>query len=586
MKFFGAILIAAVLATAGLPAKAAQVHWKTPRIQYAVEGKPLKEVLRDFTASQGIAASIASGVEGSVSGKFSMSPQAFLETLALTFGFVWYYDGSLLEIAPASDVQSTILSFKYSSMDDLRMTLDRLALSDKRFPIVYDDMQHTAIVSGPPHYLQLVSNVARGLEVNASRLVGTQIRIFKLRHAWASDHDVQISGQKVSVTGVANVLNSLFNNNPDSAGSQTNVTQNLNKVAPMADVSGATGGPLMPPLPAGFKGGSLGEGGSLGAQMSAFLGVQSPGAQNNGNSSKGQTTGADGETNSGLPIIRADARTNSVLVRDLPGRMEQYAELIEKLDVKPKLIEIQANIIEVDDNALEQLGIDWRVHSGRVDIQTGNGKTEQTTFNNALNPNFGTTAIGTGQGSVNASPTGLSMTTLLGDSGRFLLARINALEQNNQAKIEASPKVTTLDNVEAVMDSQQQIHVRVQGYTAGQLYSISTGVSLRVLPMVVENGDKTQIKLEVSIEDGQFSRTQTVDSIPMVATTRINTQAFIGHGQSLLIAGYRNQQTGDNISGIPLLSKIPLIGGLFRYRDTSNTRREQLFLLTPRIIEL
>ena len=178
------------------------------------------------------------------------------------------------------------------------------------------------------------------------------------------------------------------------------------------------------------------------------------------------------------------------------------------------------------------------------------------------------------------------MTAVLGDAGRYLLTRINALAQTNQAKIDASPKVTTLDNVQAVMDARQQVFVRVQGYTAGDLYSISTGVSLRVLPMVVEENGQTQIKLEVAIEDGAFSATQTVDSIPVVQTSQINTQAFVPEGQSLLIAGYRNDTNSFGVSGIPVLSKIPLIGGLFRSHDKNKSHMEQLFLLSPRIVDL
>jgi len=379
----------------------------------------------------------------------------------------------------------------------------------------------------------------------------------------------------------------------------------------MKDVSGSTsggspiggaplGGGLMSPLPAGGPAGYFVSGGNPAMTpasarssdpMQGFFGAAVP---KGGDAAQAAMTVPSGESGSlgGAvltdiqPVVQADARTNSVLIRDVPERMDQYADLIQQLDVKPRLIEIEAHVIEIDDGALEQLGVDWRAHNSHVDLQTGTGQTAQNGYNGTLNPTFGTTNIGTNSTMVNATPGGLALTAVLGDAGRYLLARINALAETNQAKIDASPKVTTLDNVQAVMDAKQQIYVRVQGYTAGDLYSISTGVSLRVLPMVVEENGQTQIKLEVSIENGAFSPTQVVDSIPVVKTSQINTQAFVPEGQSLLIAGYRNDQNSTNVSGIPVLSKIPFIGGLFRFHDNNRSHMDQLYLLSPRIIDL
>jgi type III secretion protein C len=173
---------------------------------------------------------------------------------------------------------------------------------------------------------------------------------------------------------------------------------------------------------------------------------------------------------------------------------------------------------------------------------------------------------------------------VLGNAGRYLLARVNALQESNLAKIDASPKVATLDNVEAVMDHKTRFFVRVSGYTAADLYSISTGVSLRVLPMVVEENGQQQIKLKVNIEDGTVT-SQQVDNIPIITTSTINTESFVNQGESLLIAGYRVDSSTNGETGIPLLSKIPFLGALFRYRSHENSHMERLFLLSPRILD-
>ena len=137
---------------------------------------------------------------------------------------------------------------------------------------------------------------------------------------------------------------------------------------------------------------------------------------------------------------------------------------------------------------------------------------------------------------------------MLGDAGRYLLSRVDALTQTDKAKVDASPKVTTLNNVEAVMDNVTRFFVPVAGYASADLYTVSTGVSLRVLPMVVEENGTTQIKLDVTIQDGQLS-SQTVSNLPVITSTNINTSAFISQGQALLIAGYRVDNRSSTVSG-------------------------------------
>jgi type III secretion protein C len=264
--------------------------------------------------------------------------------------------------------------------------------------------------------------------------------------------------------------------------------------------------------------------------------------------------------------------------------MDQYPSLIARLDVKPQLIEIEAHILQVEDDALSQLGVNWTAHNSHIDLQTGNGTGAQNTYTGTLAPGFGATTVAGGVTAA-AAPAGLALTTVLGNSGRYLLANIEALQQDNRAKVEASPKVATLDNVEADMADQTQFFVRVSGYTSADLYSVQTGVSLRVLPMVVEEDGHTRIKLDVSIQDGQLTGQQ-VDNIPVISNSTINTSAFVNEGEALLVAGYRTRNQSVSNSGVPVLSKIPVLGNLFKSTEQSDSKMERLFLVTPHIIAM
>ncbi|MBN3825112.1 EscC/YscC/HrcC family type III secretion system outer membrane ring protein [Burkholderia sp. Ac-20384] len=572
------------LGTLAAPAAAAAVPWKKAIVDYQAQGKDLTDVLRDFGSSQGLPTRIAPGVSGTVSGNFHLPPRRFIDTLAASFGFVWYYDGSVLDITTASDLQSRLVKLDTAGTASLRSALDRLHIGDDRFPIVYDNAQGTALVNGPPRYVQMVAAVASRLDSNAARSSGTEVRVFPLSHAWAKDRTVPINNQTVTLEGVASVLNGIYHPGNAKNPAQTGVDRvrsaaaGVKRNVPLNNVNGLadSGASVPPPIPLGEKGKGMFSGLTGQPSSAVMAAVGEPPAPDG--------APAESSDDDRLPVIVADQRTNSVVIRDRTDRMTQYGALIERLDVKPQLIEIEAHIIEIDDNALQQLGIDWTAHNSHVDLQTGSGTGPQNMYNGGtITQNFGNTTLA-GNVIAAASPVGASLAAVLGDAGRYLMARVSALQQTDAAKIDASPKVVTLNNIEAVMDNQTQFFVPVTGYTAADLYSISAGVSLRVLPMVVTEDGHTRIKLDVAIQDGQVNTAKTVGNLPTVTNSTIDTQAFIDEGQALLIAGYRAESDLNGVTGVPMLSKIPLVGALFRTKNTQRNRMERLFLLTPRVI--
>jgi type III secretion protein C len=553
-------------------AHATPVTWRHTTVHLSVDSKDLKDVLRDFTASQGIVATISPDVQGTVSGTFDLPPRKFIDTLAATFGFVWFFDGSVLSISSANDVTSQLVKLDFADTRTLQETLKQMGIDDGRFPISYDAEQGTALVTGPKRFVSLVSDLAHNIDRNADRRTGSEVRVFHLKHGWAADHDVMIDGKSVKVPGVAHILQTLYQ--PTKDDDQSSLRQSgggsdasgAERLSPLADAGGqqsggspfaGKGGSLFPPLPGNMGGGGAasndGDGG-YGGFGGAGAASGGPGS---GDADRG--TGATPKGSATLPVINADAQTNTVLIRDLPDRIGQYQELIDKLDVKRQLIEIEAHVIEIDDNALKQLGVDWHARTGSVSLASNNS----AGLANPAQPNF---------------------SAVLGDSGRFFLANISALESQSLAKIDSSPTVATLDNVEAAMDNKTRFFVPVQGYTSGDLYSVSTGTLLRVLPMIVNEDNTTQIKLRVYVEDGHMTG-QEVSNIPVVTTSSISTEAVIYQGESLLIAGYKVDSSANGVSGVPGLSKIPVLGALFRYRQNSDSHMQRLVLLTPRVVE-
>ncbi len=601
-RFMAALLAGCVFSafsTFGTMAHAAPMPWQATQLDYVADHKDLKDVLRDVSASSGIPTWISSQVQGNVSGHFQTSPQALLDRLAGTFGFVYYFDGAVLRIYGANEMTSATIGLSEASNAELRASLARLGVSDRRFPLRFDDNARTTIVSGPPRYVELVSDVARLVDAgHTSQQADQVVRIFPLRYAWASDHRVSIDGQSINIRGVATILRSLYDpdprNQPDSQTAPQSDAHRLRSVGdsdggapdggsrpraapPASDGNWTTGlqglvggtpagaatGGLNPPLPRGAR--SVGESSGDGASGNVERQMQVLGLQ------------------SDQPIIQPDPRTNSILVRAQPRRMAAFASLIASLDTRPAVIEIDASIIEITDDALKQLGVDWRVHSSHVDFELGNGQNAQAGNPGSLNPQGFNNPNDSSAAGVLGTPVGGVFTAVIGGAGKYLLSRVTALEQSNQATINASPKVATLDNVEAVMDNKKTFYVPVSGYQSADLYSISAGVSLRVLPMIVRGTDSSRIRLNVHIEDGQLT-SDTVSNLPVVSNSTIDTQALINEGESLLIAGYVVDQQTNGTTGVPGLSKIPLIGGLFRYKSNQGQKFQRLFLVTPRVI--
>jgi type III secretion protein C len=126
--------------------------------------------------------------------------------------------------------------------------------------------------------------------------------------------------------------------------------------------------------------------------------------------------------------------------------------------------------------------------------------------------------------------------------------------------------------------------VRVAGNEEVDLYNISVGVLVKVTPHIIatENGHK--IKLSIDVRDGQLSD-YSVDGIPVVEESSINTQAVINANESLLIGGTTSENQYKNVRKIPLLGDIPLLGALFRSKKDQKIKRERLFLISPRIID-
>ncbi|WP_342611336.1 type III secretion system outer membrane ring subunit SctC [Burkholderia ambifaria] len=574
-----ALLTASLCVTIAQPARAADLRWRNKPFTIVANGKKIGDFIRELASSQGVTAVVDPKVDGVISGRFSGTPQQTLDTICSTYGLTWYYDGSFLYVDPADQSQTQMIPIPPNAAGEIGRSLQAMQIPDKRYTLVINDRANSVYVAGPRRYVELVRQAVGSVGDPSANGAHADIRAFRLRYGWASDFTINRSGKEVTVPGVATILRRLFGkgggtNEPPSstplgqAARQVKLGSGLTIAVPRLD---------FPDISGGARQGSYGGGDSAAGGFSPF------------------SNAGGGDT---LPQIVADPAINAVIVRDLPENMYRYQSLINQLDERPRIVEINVTIIDINEDSLDSLGIDWRLHTTHGDVQIGNGQNPlngNTQYNGAGNPPL-TFGIGTSEtGQTGAFlPTGIALTASIGGSLRnYLLTRVNALAQKGQAQLRSKPKVLALDNTEAILENLTQFYVQVQGYQDSSLYSVTTGTSIKVTPMIVDeairnaaavSGNPQSVMMSIDIQDGNIVPGQAVSNVPVIQQRNIVTKTMIDEGKSLLIAGFNDDEVRLNKSGVPWLSDIPLIGNLFKYTDKSGNHMERFYLLTPRVV--
>jgi type III secretion protein C len=513
------------------------------------ENEQLADTLRDFCSAQGINAVLSPKVTGSVNGRFDrFSPGQFFTQMTTAYGLIWYFDGNILYIYRSDEVVSRIIKLASLSIEKLQKALDRLDITDIRYPMKHSREDGILIVSGPGRYVELVADTASMLEQNEADTNAAQsnrrvIRVFELKYAWADDQTFTFMDKDVTIPGVASSLRTILSGNTTTTG----VTGKQEK--------------QLPKTVSKLKGKGL---------------IAKGQASDEKSDDKTKPKEGDGpKPEEPAPSIQADTRLNAVIIKDKQENMPIYEELIALLDAPVGLVEIHAAIVDISSNNMRELGVDWRYQSQKVNTNIGDDVRTDAGFNATDSHTFDATTLGIGNG--------LNYATIIGSADNFFLIRLKAMEESGQAHVLSRPSVLTLNNTEAVLEHTQTFYIRVAGTDQVDLFNVSVGIVLKVTPHIIEDEEGMKIKLVVKVEDGDMLDQQ-VDGLPVIQKSTINTQATIREKESLLIGGYtrKNASTGERI--IPCLGNIPFLGNLFRQKTAENTKADRFFLITPRII--
>ncbi len=528
-----------LFAAEGFCASGSSFPFRQPFSHYA-ENEGICSVLADFARVEGYASVCSPTLVGEMSGRFDQVPaREFLEGMRSAFGVRWYTQGQTVTFWHEGEDSRAFLAPSTVSASALLSMFRAAGMISPQLPVEALTAQNLLSVSGPPLYVeQLQEAMSAFEEAQGGRTV---MRVFPLRYAWAEDMSVNSMDTVVTIPGVASILQAMVNGTPVSASGVAILPSAQEKL--------------------------LGQG-------MASMGK----TQNAGDATPPQDT-ARQETEG--PNIIADPRVNAVVVTDAEYRMDYYAKVIADLDKPVELVEIHAAIVDIDSNFSRELGINYSGSGSFGDNVSGGGS------------GGGSAAQGMFPSPGAASDAGLSFSTLYAHGADYFLARINALEEDGQARVLGKPSVLTMDNMQASLENTSTYYIPVAGKDATDLFKVDSGTVLKVTPHIIPSENPSlpdNIKLMVSVQDDRDNGSQTfsVDTSKLapIKQTKINTQAIVAEGQSLLIGGYYFETQSDNDSGIPALKNIPILGGLFGTTGKKHQRMERLILITPRIVRM
>ena len=311
----------------------------------------------------------------------------------------------------------------------------------------------------------------------------------------------------------------------------------------------------------------------------------------------GGTPGSSGSSGGGLADIQADVATNSLVITAPPEMIRSLRAIIAQLDIRRAQVLVEAVIAEISAEKTAELGVQWAVGSsaaiGFTNFDAGNSSLANIIGLAAQADTGDLTAI-----SAARVPQGIQVG--IGDftgNNRFG-ALISALAKDADTNVLSTPTVVTLDNEEAEIIIGQNVPFVTGSYTTSTSTGSTSssqignpfqtiqrediGIKLKVKPQINEgNAVKLEISQEVSnVVPSANASTQG----PTTNKRAIKTNVLVENGQILVLGGLIDDKLDESAQKVPLLGDMPVLGNLFRYRNTTKLKRNLMVFLHPVIL--
>lgn len=359
--------------------------------------------------------------------------------------------------------------------------------------------------------------------------------------------------------------------------------------------------------------------------IARLLTEESKGNQQGGGSQGGQNVQDRGFL-SGRGSISFDKRTNTLLVIDIPQRVANIKNLVQQLDKPVDQVVIEARIVIANENVARELGAKFGISgnkdnayfSGNLDANTTNRNADATTarqnaelqktYTEAVNawidggrvgsaptaPVPVTSSITRGlMSNLPAAMTGMNAGSLalsILNAGYLLDVELSAIQTQGRGEVISNPRIVTSNQKEAVIRQGKEIGYLTVTGAGGQLTPTvafkEALLELKVTPTITNDG---RVFLNMGVKKDEldgFVDMGTFGEVPQIAKREVNTAVLVEDGQTVVIGGVYEFSDTSEISKVPFLGDIPLLGNLFRNKNRSKSKAELLVFVTPKVMRV
>ena len=286
--------------------------------------------------------------------------------------------------------------------------------------------------------------------------------------------------------------------------------------------------------------------------------------------------------------ILSDERSNSLIVMAPAADMPSLLSIIQKLDIQLSQVVIETVILAITFKDSQETGMDW-VQRAMLD---GTGKDgPKLAFATSGGGGSGTPMATATLTTVDSVPkaSGVNAYFTVFDWNTDIILR--AVQNDSNAQIMSSPKITTMDNKEATFESTERIywkgeetHYASSDYTSQSIKSEDIGIKLTVTPRINNKGYITlTIEQEIQSNDGYTELNGS--QYPLLNTRKMGADLAVQSGETVVLGGLAQNSVSKSTTKVPILGSIPLLGWLFRHETDEQNRTDIVVFLTPRVLD-
>jgi len=280
--------------------------------------------------------------------------------------------------------------------------------------------------------------------------------------------------------------------------------------------------------------------------------------------------------------VSVDERTNNLLIRDTPDKLEDARRLIDELDIPVRQVLIESRIVVASDDFRRDVGSRFGVNGTKV-----RGNTNSEVTSGSLN---GTTQAIRGDDLEFNDRLNINL-PVIGDAGSFGFAvlgnnfllemELSAMQAEGKGEVVSSPRVITANQSTGIIEQGVEVPYQQAASSGATAITFKKAVlSLEVTPQITPDD---RIIMDLIVKKDNVG--DVVSGVPSIETREVQTQVLVENGETVVLGGIYEQLTREVHEKVPFFGDIPIIGVLFRRTLTEDDKDELLIFVTPKVLK-